>query len=252
MFSKSYICKKLGLPHSRSYFQDILNGKFLSPLKIPLIIEVFNLNKEEAQFFRALINYNQAIYDSEEREFLFEQLISLNRTPKVIISTKEYAYYKEWYHSVVRAVLNIIDFKKNGDYLKFARQIFPPITEAQIRSSIDLLLQLELIKENDQGFLKPTGKVITTNSYSQDEIIKLYQLKSLSIAREAILKNRTQSQRVITKMISISEDGYSRILNNVEKFNSEIDTIVHADENSAESVYQLDIVLFPHLKKGNK
>jgi uncharacterized protein (TIGR02147 family) len=249
-FSKSYVCKELGLPNSRSYFQDILNGKMVSPAKVPLLIRIFNLSKEEAQFFRVLVNFNQAVDDPEERELFFEQVIALNRTPKRITGSKEFAYYKEWYNSIVRAVLNIVDFKKNGNYLKFARKIFPPITEAQARSSVNLLLELGLIKENDHGFLKPTEKVITTGAYAKDEVIKQHQLKSLDIAREAILKNRKQSQRVITKTVSVSEEGYNRVLKNIEKCSSEINSIVHKDEAPADRVYQLDIVLFPHSNKG--
>lgn len=249
-FSKSFICKELGLPNSRSYFQDILNGKFVSQLKVPLFIKVFELSEKEAQFFKLLINYNQAVDDPKEREFLFEQLISQNQTPKSIISPKEYSYYKDWYNSVVRAVLNIVDFRKDGDYLKLARQIFPPITETQARASVNLLIEFDLINENEQGYLKPTEKVISTSAYTKDEVIKQYQLKSLEIAREAILKNRKQPQRVITKTISISEEGFNRVLKNIEKCNAEINSIVHKDESPADRVYQLDIVLFPHSNKG--
>ena len=249
-FSKAFICKELGLPNSRSYFQDVLNGKFVSQLKVPLFIKVFNLDRDEAQFFRVLVNYNQAVDDPEEREFLFEQLISLNQTPKAIISAKEYSYYKDWYNSVVRAILNIVDFRKDGNYLKFARQIFPPLTETQARGSVNLLLDLELIAENNHGFLKPTEKVITTGAYAKDELIKQHQIKSLDIAREAILKNQKQSQRVITKTISVSEEGYNRVLKNIEKCSSEINSIVHKDEAPADRVYQIDIVLFPHSNMG--
>lgn len=226
-FSKAFICKELGLPNTRSYFQDVLNGKFVSKLKVSLFIKAFNLNDAEAQFFRALVNYNQAVDDPKERELHFEQLISLNQTPKSIISSEEYAYYKEWYNSVVRAVLNVVDFRKNGDYLKFSRQIFPPLTKTQARDSVNLLLELGLIKENDQGFLKPTEKVISTGAYAKDEMIKQFQIKTLEIARDAILKNQRQSQRVITKTLSISEEGYNRVLKNIEKCNSEINSIVH-------------------------
>lgn len=249
-FSKTFICKELGLPNSRSYFQDILNGKFVSQLKIPLFIKLFNLNNEESQFFRVLVNYNQAVDDPKEREYLFEQLVSLNQTPKAIINEKEYAYYKDWYNSVVRAVLNIVNFRKDGNYLKLARQIFPPLTETQARASVNLLLELGLIKENENGFLKPTEKVISTGAYARDEIIKQNQLKSLEIAREAILKNQKQPQRVITKTISISNEGYNRVLKNIEKCSSEINSIVHKDEAPADRVYQLDIILFPHSNEG--
>ncbi len=245
-FTKAQVCKSLGLPNSRSYFQDVLNGKFVSQIKIPLFIEVFDLSREEAKFFRVLVNFNQAVDDPEERSILFEQLVSLNRTPKKIISQREYAYYREWHHSVVRAVLNIINIKKDGNYAHLARSVFPPVTEKNALESVELLLELELIHENESGFLKPTQKVITTGAYAQDEIIRLYQLKSLEKARRSLLKNNDIPQRVITKMVSVSEEGYNRILKNIEKCNREITSIVHKDEKTADRVYQVNLMLFPH------
>jgi uncharacterized protein (TIGR02147 family) len=251
-FSKTFICKALGLPNSRSYFQDVINGKFVSSQKIRLFIKVFDLDEDEANYFRLLVNYNQAVNDPMEREFLFEQLISFSKTQQTLISPQLYAYYKDWYHSVVRAILNIVDFKKDSDYLKLAYQVFPHLTENQARKSIELLLDLGLVKENSQGFIKPTSKAITTGAYAADEIIKQYQLKSFDIAKEAILKNQSHSQRVITKMVSISEEGYERILKNLEAFNSIVDSVVQKDEKPADRVYQLNIALFPHSKTGLK
>lgn len=242
----------MGLPNSRSYFQDVLNGKFVSPLKVPLLIKIFDLDKEEAQFIRALINYNQSVDDPEERELLFEQLISLNRTPKTVIASASYAYYKEWHHCVVRAILNIVDFEKNGSYTKLAKKIFPPLTESQAKQSVNLLLSLDLIKENEKGFLKPTSKVITTGAYAKDEVFKMHQYKSLEIACEAILKNQKQPQRVITKMMSFSEEGYARVLKKIEDVSAEINAIVHKDEKPADRIYQLNMVFFPHSQRGQK
>jgi uncharacterized protein (TIGR02147 family) len=248
-FSKAIICKQLGLPNSRSYFQDVLNGKFVSNLKVPLLIKLLKLTKEEALYFKVLVNFNQAVDDPDERDLFFEKLISLNRTPKSQISSDVYSYYREWYHSVVRAVLNIYDFSKDGNHSILARQVFPSITEKKAKTSVQLLLDLGLIHEDSSGFLKPTDKVITTGAFAQDELIKQYQLKALEIAKEAILKNKKQPQRVITKMISISEEGLKRIEKHIEKFNAEITSIVHKDEMKADRVYQLDIIFYPHSKE---
>lgn len=243
-FTKAYVCKELGLPNSRSYFQDVLNGKFVSQIKVPLFIRLAKLSKEEAQYFRALVSFNQAYEDPDEKEMLLDQLISLNRTPKKIVSPKVYSYYKEWFHSVVRAVLNTYDF--SGNYGELAKKIFPPIKTSQARESVKLLEDLELIKLNDNGFYKPTDKVISTGTFVNKDIIRQYQLKCIDIARTAILQNIKQKQRVITKMVSISEEGYQRIEKRLDKFSAEITSIVHKDEKPADRVYQLDLLLFPH------
>ena len=74
------------------------------------LIKVFSLGSVEAKFFRALVNYNQASC-TDEKEYYFDQIVQLNRTPYTLVNRDEYEYYKKWYHSTIRSLLAIIDFK---------------------------------------------------------------------------------------------------------------------------------------------
>jgi len=243
-FTKSYICKELGLPNTRSYFGDIIGGKYLSSIKIPLFITLLNLDKNEATFFRALVNFNQAT-DPDERELFFDQLISLNQTPHSILpSRKILKYYKEWYNPVIRTLLHVINVKNDFAYL--AKTVHPPITVKQARESIRLLLSLELVYRTTEGFLKPTNNVLSTGPFNNDDLVMQYQLECLNQARKVILHKNQQPRRIITKMMGISRDAYIKIEKKIEKFNSEITSLVHKDEHSADRVYQLIMQLLPH------
>jgi len=246
-FTKAFVCQELGLPNSRSYFQDVLNGKFVSELKVPLFIKLLRLSHDESQYFRVLVKFNQCD-DPEEKELLLDQLITLNRIPQKIVSPKAYSYYKEWYHSVVKALLEVIDF--SGDYAGLGHKLLPPITARQARGSIKLLMDLGLIKKNERGFYKPTDKVVSTGAFAQDAIIRQFQMKCIGSARFALLKNRGQPERVLTNTISISEEGYKRLETHLQKFCSEVRSIVHKDEKKPDRVYQLDILLFPQMRKA--
>jgi len=245
-FTKSTICKKLGIAKTRSYFGDVLAGKYVSSVYVARFIKLLELDKDEAQFFRVLVNFNQAENDPEERELFFDQLISLNKTPTKIIEPKIYAYYKEWHNSALRAILNIYDFDK--DYASLAKKVFPPIPAKKAKDSIALMAELGLIAKNDKGYYKPTEKAITTGPYVKNELIKQYQLKCLELAKNALMKNKKLPQVVSTKMISISEQGLKRIQERLIKFDTEIRSLVHKDENPADRVYQLNIHFFPNSK----
>jgi uncharacterized protein (TIGR02147 family) len=244
-FSKSECSRLLGLPNTRSYFNDVLSGKKVSSAFIERFIKVLSLSKEEAQFFRVLVLFNQA-ESADERELYFDQLISLNRTPKRILGANIFAYYKYWYNSVIRALLSIYDFK--NDFESLSKKVFPPITPKQAKQSICLLLDLNLIMKNENGFLKPTEKSITTPEYVRDELIKQYQLSCLEMAKNSLIKNASGPQSISTNVISISDQGYKRLEKKIEKFRSEIRSLVHKDEHPARKVYQLDVMLFPNSK----
>ena len=244
-FTKSALSKLLGLPNTRSYFTDVLNGRKVSSVFTDRFVKIFELNKDEAQFFRILVLFNQA-ENPEERELYFDQLISLNRTPKRVLDKNVSIYYKHWHNSAVRALLHIYDFKDN--YSDLARKLNPPITVKQAKESIALLKKLNLIAQDPQGFYKPTDKSIVTPDYVKDEFIKQYQLSCLDMAKKALIKNTSAPQLISTNMVSISNIAYTRIEKKIGKFRSEIRSLIHKDENPAEKVYHMNIILFPASK----
>jgi uncharacterized protein (TIGR02147 family) len=241
-FTNSNICKSLGIPNTRSYLCNVINGRKVSLTFVERFIKVFELNKDEAKFFRVIVNFNQAD-NSEEKELFFEQLIALNRTPKTIIDEDTYNFFSNWRHSVVRAVLDVLDIK--DDYKSLAAVVIPPISPKEACESIKLLQKLKLISRDKNGFWKPSDKSITTNEYVEDEMIRQYQTQCLELAKTALLKKHKLPQNITTNTISISFDGYKRIQKKLEKFMAEIRSLVHKDTLQSDCVYQMNIQLFP-------
>lgn len=242
-FTKSNICKLLGLPNTRSYFVDVLKGKNITVNFVERFVEILCLDNEKAQFFRVLIKFNQA-ENSSEKELYFEQLISLNKTPNKILSEEIFKYYKNWYNSAIRAILNIIDF--SGNYKELSKKVFPNITTKQARESIQLLKKLNLIEKNKDGLYKVTDISISAPEYIRNDLIKHYQMKSLDLAKISISMDHSIPQTISTNTISISKEGYKRLEKKIHKFRSEVRSLVHKDEDEPDRVYQLGIQLFPN------
>ncbi len=243
-FTRSAVCKRLGLPNSRSFFHNVLNGRPLTSNYIERFIEAFELDEDRAHYFRILVRFNQA--DSpDERRICFEQLIDANKTPKVLIDRHTFDFYREWYHNVVRTTLDIIEFR--GNYAELSRMIFPPITARQARESLALLARLRLVEKNAEGVFKPTHKSLATDSYVKDELIKQYQAQCIEAAREAVFARR-KLQNISTSLLSISEEGLREIEKQLQRFKQRVRTIVVHDTQPADRVYQLNIQLFPRTK----
>lgn len=242
-YSKSTICRRLGIPNTRSYINDVINGRKVTPDYIERFIQVFKLEKEDAQFFRVLVKYNQAA-NNDEKELYLEQLIALNKTPKKIIDKKAFAFFREWHHSVIRALLDVIDFK--DDCREIARLLHPRVSLLKVKESIRLLKSLGLVVQDENGFWRPSDSSIATSEYLRDELILNYQIQCLDLAKQALLnKPKSISQNISTNVISVSEEGYELINRKIERFRSEIRSLVHKDEKPSERVCQLNIQLFP-------
>jgi uncharacterized protein (TIGR02147 family) len=242
-FKHAYVCNRLGQGSARSYFNNVIKGRTsVSPTYIDRFIGLLELAPNEAKYFRALVNYNQAD-NPQEKEFYFNQVIQLNSAPHRVLDLKAYEFYKEWHHSALRALLDFVDFK--DDYRDIAFRLFPPITPKQARSSFELLKRLGLIARNDMGFWKPTDKIISTGEFNNDAIIQQFQLKCLEHARSVIAHGIDQAHRNITVTLSLSDDAFRQVSERVQQFKSEIRTIAQKDPKKANRIYHINLNMFP-------
>ena len=245
-FSHSYICHRLGQANSKSYFNNVIKGRApITPAFVDRFIGFLELKPDEAKYFRALVNYNQTM-SPNEKEFFFDQLVRLNSTPHKVVDKSAYEYYKEWYHTAIRALLDIMDFK--DDYKALASRLYPSISKKQARDSIDLLKRTGMITRNSRGFWKPTDKVIVSGDFIKDALVKQFQMKCLEHGKSVLASESDHRQRTITLTLSLSDEAIGRITQRMEQFKSEIRSIVHKDEKPASRVFHLNLNLFPMSK----
>jgi uncharacterized protein (TIGR02147 family) len=246
-YTKSFMSKQLGLPNSRSYMTHVLNGKKVSDTFVERFVHLFEFNKCEADYFRVLVRFNQA-ENTDEREMYFEQLIALNKTPKKYLYEASFQYYRHWYNAGIRALLNVYDFD-GADFSALAQKFAMAFSASEAKQAFKLLLKLNLIEKRESGFYKPTSQSICTEEFVKNEALQAFQMQSLELAKFAVLNDLKQPKCMATNTISISRRGSQRIDKLIDKFRSQVRSLVHKDENSAETVYQLDVFFFPLLKE---
>src|SRR5690606_28523107 len=125
-FTRSRFCRELGLPNTRSFFNDVVKGaRPLSSVNVERFIAALGMNEAEGCYFRVLVGFNQSVIPGE-RELLFDQLVSLNNAPVRVVSPEEYEFYRHWHHTTVFSLLDVLEFR--DDYAGLAKRVFPPLT----------------------------------------------------------------------------------------------------------------------------
>ncbi len=242
-FTRSFFCRELGLPNTRSFFNDIVKGtRPLSKTYVERFVVALNMSGNEAQYFRVLVEFNQSDIP-HERELLFDQLISLNSTPTRLVSPDEYEFYRHWHHTTVFSLLDVLDFR--DDYAGLAKRIFPPVSAAEARASVTLLKKLGLIHKRDDGVWKPTTKTLDTGPYVKNELVQQYQLQCLELSKRAMLRETRAPRNFSTVTLSVSREAVALIERKLRKFKAEARAIAHRETAPADRVYQLNIQYFP-------
>lgn len=247
-FTGAEVHRRLGLPNTRSFYPDIVAGRTLTTTFVERFVILLDLDRDQARYFRALVRYNQA-ESPEERELAFEQVVAFNRTPRTFLSECQMAFYKDWRHGAIRALLDTGDY--GDDPASIAKEIVPRLTPGQVKESIQLLAELALIAKNDAGFWKPTETSLTTPEGTRDDLFVSLQIQHLELAQKSLLAKDAPERMMATNVVSVSRTVATQIEQRLEKARSEIRSMVHKDTEPPTEVCLVHTSLIP-LKKPSK
>lgn len=245
-FTRTEFCKQLGLPNTRSYFNDVVQGKRVSKAMIERFVRVLGLNKTESLYFRTLVAFDQA-RSTQARELAFAQMQKIHPYPKSILEPDAFEYYSSWHHSAIFAILDVLDIA--DDYAELESKITPPVSHAKIRESIELLTRLSLIRKNEQGFWKPTLDRISSGPDSKEALVKQHQIQCLELSKQALEANKGPTQKMTSMTFSISEHSSKELQQALESFRNQVYKIVAEDRHDSSQVLHLNLHLSTILKK---
>jgi uncharacterized protein (TIGR02147 family) len=246
-FSRTEFVRRLGLPRTRSFFTDLLRGKNLTPTFLERVVQVMDLPKEESQFFRALVKFNQAD-NGQERELYYEQLVALNRSPRAFLDPESFAYYKDWRNAALRNALDLLDWDGTNP-AALGRRFKPRLTPGEVRKSFSVLQELSMVALTANGFWKPVHRVLSSGDGRTDEAVRQHQLQCLQLAGTALLEKLPVGERdTSTMFVTVSDEANALLRRRLEKFRAEIRSIVHKDTLPATRLLHIDLFLHPLIR----
>lgn len=245
-FTRAGVCVLLGLPKTRSYYNDIVKGKKLSSRMIPKFVEVLGLNKKEARYFETLVNLDQA-KTATERNTFFEELLKQHPDSHRILNEDAYEYYNHWYNSVLFTALEVVDV--SDDLEPVQKLIFPKVSVGTLKRSLELLERLGFVRKNEDGFWKSCRESVSSGAYNNSDLVRQYQLQCFELSKQALLANNENPSDMGTFTFSVSDDAFKAIAKEIQGLKARVRKIIAQDRKKATGVHQLNIHLFTNLKK---
>lgn len=244
-FSRTEFCNLLGLPNTRSYFNDVVQGKKVTDTMLGRFIDVIGLKGNEARYFEAMVNFDQG-KTAEVRDAAFAEMMRLNKNPQAIVNPDSYEFFGNWYNSTIYAILEILDVA--DDVSELSAKIFPPVSEKKIQASLALMRKMELIRRNDDGFWKPTKESMATVQQCKSQMVLQYQKQCLELSKQALDSEGKESRDMTTFTFSVSAKGRKKVEAAAEKFKDVVRKIVAADTDAPTEVEHINLHVFSNLK----
>ena len=239
-FSYRLFGSKIGL--DASYLAKvIIKNRHIADPTIAKITAFCGLTGSEAEYFETLVHFVKS-KSHKESKLLFEKLISFKEVKSRRLLDHQYAYYQKWYHSAVRSVLELFEFK--DDYKDLANRLSPPISVKEARESIKLLEKLQLIKKDERDVFRITDSAITTGPEWHSVAIQNFQEETIKLSGESLSRHQKEVRDISSVTMTISAKDFEEIRERIKEFRGSIIKYVN-EQSSPDRVVQLNIQLFP-------
>lgn len=241
-FSYQYFANQAKL-RSKTFIYKVIKGKkALGKNSTFKIAKAIGLKKRETDYLEAMVSFNNA-RGIDEKEYYFNNLQLLSKNHKSArIRRNHFSYFTHWYNVVLRELVTIINWKE--DYKLLAKMVNPPITPAQAKRGVALLLKLDMITKTESGRYIQTKKVLTTGENVKSLAVQKYQIENLKRASESIERYKKEVRDISTLTVGISHNSFMKIKDEIKILRDKIIEIAH-NEKMTDRVYQMNFQLFP-------
>lgn len=250
----------LGTGNDHGYVQKLLgvnkewqrsgSGKNLTDVFIMRFCkDLLLLDEEKTEYFITMVRYDQTTLNAEKQK-LYQELCRLNNSVPILIPPEEYPLFQSWYILALRIILDVVDYPAGGETItSIARRINPAVSEKEVAGAIDCLHKAGMIAEDENGNLRPTEKRITTGNEARARIIREWQYDYFKIALQTFHKTGRLKPSFWTNTVSCSKKCVEEIDSLAKEFIKQVDMLVCSEKEKPETVYHINLQIFPLLKE---
>jgi uncharacterized protein (TIGR02147 family) len=242
VFSYRYFSRKAGYS-SPNFLKVVIDGqRNISADSVDRFASALKLSGAEARFFANLVAFAQAGNEEEKNE-AFERVSASRRFRQARrLDRAFFLYLSRWYYPAIREMAARSDFRDDPAWI--AEQLLPPITVAQARESLDLLLELGLLVRAEDGTLQRGDAAVTTGHEVRSLAVGNYHRQMLQRAAESIELVASQHRDISGMTVCISADTVPELKQRIHGFRELLMDVCERD-GRRDTIYQLNIQLFP-------
>ncbi|MDZ4660177.1 MAG: TIGR02147 family protein [Pseudomonadota bacterium] len=250
-FSYGAWSRKLNTKDTSTITKIVKGHRHPGPKLIERMISYFKFDSGDARYFRSMIQLEKIKEESSMRLSILESLgKSEPQTSRQAIPSGEFALISHWYGLAIRQLSKIPGFKVNPKWISGKLQF--PVGQREISDMLKNLIQLGLLKINDDGTASATPQSIHTTDDQPNLHLQMHHTEMLENAKLALAEVDLNLREFtsLTFPIKISRVGDAKKL--LRKFKADFDRLLSETPNQeCNSVYQFQMQLFPLTRWDN-
>lgn len=225
-----------------NYLKQIVEGKRSLSRKAAIkIIEYFSFNKQEGDFFLALVDFNQAKND-RMRDGAFRRMQSCQKiSDEKKKAVDLHRFYTEWHNPVIREMVQIPAFKEDPEWI--GKALSPTIPEHEAERAVRFLKSSGHVIERE-GKLEQAEPVNSTGPEIASLAVANYHRAMMDLAKESLDRLPAEKRNLSSLTMALSKETYEKIVTEIYTFQDRIIEMA-VNDSTPDEVFQLNFQLFP-------
>jgi uncharacterized protein (TIGR02147 family) len=242
-YSHRVFARRAGI-RSPSLLNEVIKGnRNLSQRTTEGFIRALGLKQDEASFFEALVQLDQA-ETAAAKNVAWERVSASRRFRQARpLDGSTVRYLSNWYIPATRELANRADFVDDPRWL--ARQLVPTITQSQARDALATLLELGMLLRHEDGRLRPTDVSVVTPHEVSGLAAHNYHREMIARASDSLEGVEPDERHLCAVTVGIPESLVPLLKEELNAFQERLLNLCDAQAESTERVYQINLQLFP-------
>jgi len=199
------------------------------------------MGKKKAEFFEALVFFNQS-KTREEKNAYYEQLLKIvPRNNAGRLQGEQFEIVKKWFIPVIREMVNLRNFNDNPQWI--ADNLNGTVSAAEVREAFDLLLNSGMIKKTAGGYAL-SEKNLATDDEVNPLFVKNYHYEMIQKAVDAMDAIPGGKRDISAACFPIKKEDFEKLKSHIQLMRKELFQF-QAKDGEGDMVVQVNLQLFP-------
>jgi len=214
------------------------------------LISYFKFNSGQAQYFEDLVRLHKIKKDPRLSVLLMEKMAKDHPNGSIrILDNKTFSIISHWYYLTIREMVRLDQFFEDPKWI--SKKLHFKVAPKDIKYATKVLLEVGLLKRDKNGALNISqeGRIKTSDDIAS-EAIKRYHEQMLENAKHVLRNTDVNKREYSSATLALKTSNLSQAKEFVREFKNKFSKTF--EEEKGDSVYQIQIQLFPLTKNEGK
>jgi uncharacterized protein (TIGR02147 family) len=250
-FSFRIFAQRSGIA-SHNFIRMVMNGqRNLSADSIAKLTRSLNLRRDQAEFFEALVYFNQAKSIEDKNNFYHRMQRNKRYITIKEVESDQYEYFSKWYYAAVRELVGHDYFKEDPQWI--SKTLIPAITTKEASEALTLLFKMNLIERDEKtSKVRQTENTVASAPQVYSLAICNYHQATLNKAAKSIENISGDLRDISACVLPLKESDLPGLKKRILRLRRSLLSQYEPHIKTCDRIYNLNIALHPLTDKIKK